>query len=91
MIENSAMDETMAAIFGPSFKDKKDGLLHDIAGLEKEIQAAQTLADQSNELTEYRSTISPMLANERHRAVVFLKKDLENKKHAYQKLLTDID
>lgn len=79
------MEDTMHAIYGNG--QSKGDLLKDISTLESDIKSAQQLVTDSNESrTSYSTTVSPEQSNERRKAIVFLKKDLEKKKSEYDRL-----
>lgn len=66
--------------------NKREEILSDISSLEHEIKAAEDEIQESNDLQPSNRSVSPELANERKRHIVFLNKDLRNKQTEYEEL-----
>jgi len=76
----------MNEIYGTS-SAKKASLQKDISNLEHDIKSAsEDFRKINEERSVYGRTESPEEANKRQRDIVFLKKDLENKKSEFEQL-----
>ncbi|HEX9503929.1 MAG TPA: hypothetical protein VF974_06485 [Patescibacteria group bacterium] len=86
---STGMESTMHDIDmqdNPNPRSKRD-MMRDISKLETEIKTAQEGVDVANEArTSYTTTVSPEQANARQKAIVFLKKALEEMKTEFEKL-----
>jgi hypothetical protein len=64
----------------------RESLKSDIKSLERDIKDAQETADRSDEDAPSHTPISPEQANESKKNIVFLKKDLAQKKSQFEQL-----
>ena len=86
--QQTEMSETMRAIEneGRLVIGRRETLKNDITKLEDDIKYAEDCAASAEAEAYSHTPVSPEQANEAKKDIVFMKKDLENKKSEYKSL-----